>query len=90
MAGTTTITGMQAATADYLATEVTTTIEIKPYVLVKASKRVITVTVKGATARVLIDGKTAKVGNNTVKAGTRVVTIVVGGKEIYRKAFVIK
>ena len=90
MAGTTTITGMQAATADYLATEVTTTIEIKPYVLVKASKRVITVTVKGVTARVLIDGKTAKVGNNTVKAGTRVVTIVVGGKEIYRKAFVIK
>ena len=89
-AGTSTLTAIQAATADYLETKITTTIEVKPYVVVKASKRVITVTVKGATARALIDGKSVKLGNNTVKAGIRVVTIVVGGKEIYRKSFTIK
>jgi hypothetical protein len=89
-AGTTTIVATQAATESHLAGSVTTTVTVKPYVLVKASKRTINVTVKGAKAVVKINGKAAKAGVNKVKAGKNLVTITVGGVKVYTKTFKVK
>ena len=63
---------------------------MNPYVLVTASKRVITIAAKGVTAKVYINGKKATIGKNTVTAGKKTVTVLVGGKEIYKKVFTIK
>jgi hypothetical protein len=89
-AGTTTVVATQAATDSYLAAQVTTTVTVKPYVMVKASKRTINVTVKGAKAVVKINGKAAKAGVNKVKAGKNLVTITVGGVKVYAKTFKVK
>jgi hypothetical protein len=89
-AGTATITATQAATSDYLGAQISTTLQVNPYVLASASKRVITITTKGVTAKVYINGKIAKIGKNTVTAGKKTVTVLVGGKEIYKKVFTIK
>uniref|UniRef100_UPI00404ADDB0 hypothetical protein n=2 Tax=Candidatus Planktophila sp. TaxID=2175601 RepID=UPI00404ADDB0 len=89
-AGTATITATQAATSDYLGTQISTTLQVNPYVLASASKRVITIAAKGVTAKVYINGKKAKIGKNTVTAGKKTVTVLVGGKEIYRKKLTIK
>ena len=89
-AGTTTVVATQAATDSYLAGSVTTTVTVKPYVMVKASKRTINVTVKGSKAVVKINGKVAKTGVNKVKAGKNLVTISVGGVKVYTKTFKVK
>ena len=89
-AGTTTIVATQAATDSYLAGSVSTTVTVKPYVMVKASKRTINVTVKGAKAVVKINGKAAKAGVNKVKAGKNLVTVTVGGVKVYTKTFKVK
>ena len=89
-AGTATITATQAATSDYLGTQISTTLQVNPYVLASASKRVITIAAKVVTAKVYINGKKAKIGKNTVTAGKKTVTVLVGGKEIYRKKLTIK
>ena len=89
-AGATTVTLTQAATANYRAAELTATILIKPSVSVKVSKRTITVSVLGAAGKVLINGKPAKIGKNTVTAGKKLVTITIGGKQVYKKSFTIK
>ena len=88
--GSVTITATQTATDMYSASTKKFTVEVKPYVLVKASKRTINVTVKGAKAVVKINGKAAKTGVNNVKAGKNVVTITVGGVKVYTKTFKIK
>jgi hypothetical protein len=90
MSGSVTITATQAATDMYAATTKTFTVEVKPYVLVKASKRTINVTVKGAKAVVKINGKAAKAGVNKVKAGKNLVTITIGGVKVYSKSFKVK
>ena len=89
-AGATNIIATQAATADYLGAQISTTLQVNPYVLAKASKRVITITVRGVSAKVYINGKKAKIGKNTVTAGKKTVTVKVGGKEIYKKVLTIK
>ena len=89
-AGATTVTLTQAATANYRAAELTSTILIKPSVSVKVSKRTITVSVLGAAGKVLINGKPAKIGKNTVTAGKKLVTITIGGKQVYKKSFTVK
>ena len=89
-AGTTTVVATQAATESHLAGSVTTTVTVKPYVMVKASKRTINVTVKGAKGVVKINGKAAKAGVNKVKAGKNLVTITVGGVKVYTKTFKVK
>jgi hypothetical protein len=89
-AGATTVTLTQAATANYRASELTSTILIKPSVSVKVSKRTITVSVLGAAGKVLINGKAAKIGKNTVTPGKKIVSITVAGKEIYKKSFTVK
>lgn len=60
---------------------------------VSVSGRTISVSVKDAKAadvKVAINGVAAKLGVNTVKAGTRTVVVRVLGKVIYTKKFVIK
>jgi hypothetical protein len=89
-AGATNIIATQAATADYLGAQISTTLQVNPYVLAKASKRVVTITVRGVSAKVYINGKKAKIGKNTVTAGKKTVTVKVGGKEIYKKVLTIK
>ena len=89
-AGTSILTGTQAATTNYLGAQFATTVVIKPSATVKVSKRTITISLKGATGKVLINGKTAKIGKNTVTAGKKLVSITVAGKEIYKKSFTIK
>ena len=89
-AGTTTLTAIQAPTDKYLGTQFATTVVIKPAVVVTVNKRVISVSLKGAAGKVLINGKAAKIGKNTVTAGKKLVTVSVGGKEIYKKSFTIK
>ena len=89
-AGTSILTGTQAATTNYLGAQFATTVVVKPSVTVKVSKRTITISLKGATGKVLINGKAAKIGKNTVTAGKKLVSITVAGKEIYKKSFTIK
>ena len=89
-AGTSILTATQAATANYLGSQITTSVVIKPSVAVTLSKRVISVSLKGATGKVLINGKAAKIGKNTVTAGKKIVIITVDGKEIYKKSFTVK
>ena len=89
-AGTTTLTAIQAPTDKYLGTQFATTVVIKPAVVVTVNKRVISVSLKGAAGKVLINGKAAKIGKNTVTAGKKLVTVSVGGKEIYKKSFTVK
>ena len=89
-AGTTSLIATQAATADYLGAQVQIALQVNPVVSATAAKRVITINVKGVTAKVYINGKKAKVGKNTVTAGKKTVTVVVDGKEIYKKALTIK
>jgi hypothetical protein len=89
-AGTSILTATQAATTNYLGAQITATVVIKPSVTVKVSKRTITISLKGATGKVLINGKAAKIGKNTVTAGKKLVSITVAGKEIYKKSFTIK
>jgi hypothetical protein len=89
-AGTSILTATQAATGNYLGSQITTTVEIKPSVSVTLSKRVITISLKGATGKVLINGKAAKIGKNTVTPGKKIVSITVAGKEIFKKSFTVK
>ena len=89
-AGTSILTATQAATTNYLGAQIMTTVVIKPSVIVSVSKRVITISLKGAVGKVLINGKSAKIGKNTVTAGKKLVSITVAGKEIYKKSFTIK
>jgi len=84
-AGTATITATQAATSDYLGTQISTTLQVNPYIRASASKRVITITANGVKAKVYINGKKAKIGKNTVTTGEKIVTVLVGGEEIYKK-----
>jgi hypothetical protein len=62
----------------------------KPTVKVGTFKRVITVVVTGATAKVTINGIPAKVGKNAVKAGKRSVVITINGEVVYAKILTIK
>lgn len=62
----------------------------KPSLKVTVAKRVITVSVIGATATATINGVKAKVGKNTVKAGKRTVQVKIAGKVVYKKTFTIK
>jgi hypothetical protein len=89
-AGITSLIATQAATADYLGTQVQIALQVNPVISATAAKRIITIKVKGVTAKVYINGKKAKVGKNTVTVGKKTVTVLVSGKEIYKKAFTIK
>ena len=55
-------------------------------------KRVMTISVTGSKTglRIRINGVNAKIGKNTVSAGTKTVIATLGTKVIYMKAFVIK
>jgi hypothetical protein len=55
-------------------------------------KRVMTISVTGTKTglRIRINGVNAKIGKNTVSAGTKTVIATLGTKVIYMKAFVIK
>ncbi|MEY4314269.1 MAG: hypothetical protein RIS93_849, partial [Actinomycetota bacterium] len=89
-AGKTTLVANQAATASFLAGQITTTVEVKPFVQVTSNKRTITVAVKGGKALVKINGKAALVGLNKVTAGKKLVTVTVNGAQVYNKYIVIK
>ena len=89
-AGMTSLIATQAATTEYLGAQVQIALQINPVISATAAKRVITINVKGVKAKVYINDKKAKVGKNTVTAGKKTVKVVVGGKEIYKKALTIK
>lgn len=63
---------------------------VKSTVRVGTNKRVITVVVTGATAKVTINGYPAKVGKNTVAAGLRSVVVMINGEVVYAKILTIK
>ena len=63
---------------------------VKPMIKVGTFKRVITVVVTGATAKVTINGMRAKVGRNAVKAGKWSVVITINGDVVYAKILTIK
>jgi hypothetical protein len=96
--GIATITATQPATANTPLIKKTFTIEvlprvaspIAPVIKVSAVKRVITISVTGAAAQVTIDGRAAKIGANTVKAGNHSVVVWIKGKASYTKVFAIK
>ena len=89
-AGITSLIATQAATADYLGAQAQIALQVNPVISATAAKRVITIKVRGVSAKVYINGKKAKVGKNTVTAGKKTVRVLVSGKEIYKKAFTIK
>ena len=68
----------------------TVTPTVKPTIKVATFKRVITVVVTGAAAKVTINGVPAKVGRNAVKAGKWSVVIKINGDVVYAKILTIK
>jgi len=99
--GIATITATQPATANTPLIRKTFTIQVLPAVAptkapvvpvikVTALKRIITISVTGAIAQVTIDGRAAKIGANTVKAGTHSVVVWIKGKATFTKVFSIK
>jgi hypothetical protein len=62
----------------------------KPTIKVGTFKRVITVVVTGATAKVTINGTPAKVGRNAVKPGKWSVVVMINGDVAYAKILTIK
>ena len=97
VAGSTKITATQAATANFTGASTTFTVTVTaapiPRATATARNRVITVGVTntvGKLVTVKINGVTARVGQNTVKAGKRTVIVRVDGKVILTKVFTIK
>jgi uncharacterized protein YjdB len=97
VAGSTKITATQAATASFTGASTTFTVTVTaapiPRATATARNRVITVGVTntvGKLVTVKINGVTARVGQNTVKAGKRTVIVRVDGKVILTKVFTIK
>lgn len=97
VAGSTKITATQAATANFTGASTTFTVTVTaapiPRATATARNRVITVGVTNAVGKLVtvkINGVTARVGQNTVKAGKRTVIVRVDGKVILTKVFTIK
>jgi hypothetical protein len=97
--GTATITATQLGTSTTASTVRKFKIEVYPAttapapipkVTVKAATKSITVTVSAGTATVTIDGRKAKLGKNTVKAGVHTVLVRINGKVVYLKNFTVK
>jgi len=97
--GTTVITATQSSTSGFTSVVRTFRITVKaapiliPKATATAKARKITVKVTNAAGKsvaVTINGVKAKVGSNTVKAGTRKVIVKVAGKKILTKTFTIK
>ena len=89
-AGQSVVTISQAAAGNYSFGVVATNLTVKPFIRVTASGRAINVAFQGATAKVYINGKIAKIGKNVVKAGSNMVRIVSGGADVYNKVFKVK
>ncbi|MFA5918936.1 MAG: hypothetical protein WC800_05315 [Candidatus Nanopelagicaceae bacterium] len=61
-----------------------------PVVKVKVLKRVLTVSVSGASATVTINGAKAKIGKNTLKPGLYIVIVSISKKIVFSKTYRIK
>ena len=97
VAGSAKITATQAATANFTGATTTFTVTVTaapiPGATATARNRVITVGVTNAVGKLVtvkINGVTARVGQNTVKAGKRTVIVRVDGRIILNKVFTIK
>ncbi len=88
--GQTIFTAVQAAAGNYTSRSISTSLIVRPYIKVYAIGRAIYVEVAGVAPKVKSGAKAGKVGKNVVGAGTRLVTITVGGTPIYKKSFKIK
>jgi hypothetical protein len=97
--GKATVTATQLGTSSSASTVRKFTIEVYPAttapapipkVTVKAATKSITVTVSAGKATVTIDGRPAKLGKNTVKAGVHTVLVRIDGKVVYLKNFTVK
>ena len=78
--GSTTITAIQSAEGNYSQVKVSTLLVVNPTVGVSVTGHVINVVVIGGVGTVTIDGQPAKVGKNTVTAGSKIVKVFVDGK----------
>ena len=97
--GTSTITATQLGSATTGSTVRKFTIEVYPAttqpapipkVTVATGPLSITVKVSAGTAAVTIDGRPAKLGKNTVKAGVHTVLVRIAGKVVYLKNFTVR
>ena len=84
------VTISQVAAGNYSYGVVATNLVVKPYVKVAAAGRTINVTVKGASAKVYVNGKLGKIGKNTGKVGNNTIRIISGGVDVYNRVIRLK
>lgn len=88
--GETIVSISQVASGNYASGVIETNLIVKPYIKVTAGSRAINVAFQGATAKVYINSKLAKIGKNVAKIGANTVRIVSGGVTVYNKAIKVK